>query len=222
MISPRYPASTVPGELTIVMPCLVASPRAEPRRRRTPRAGRSARPCRRGRAARARADSLSGGEVGAGVTGMGVGRNLGRDNEDVHGFGHSTRVMQMSAGDGAPLARTRDVSRAASPSLWVLVSAAVVAPMAALVLAPIDTTLALVVGTACSECSSWRFLVGVSPSSPWRTGCCAPAVPDPVDRCWGAAALAGRQPPRAWSATGREGVAPHPRRNRPSRHRAAD
>ena len=33
-----------------------------------------------------------------------------------------------------------------SPSLWVLVAAAVCAPMAALVFAPVDTTLALVVG----------------------------------------------------------------------------
>lgn len=33
-----------------------------------------------------------------------------------------------------------------SPSLWVIVSAAVAAPMAALVVAPIDTTLALVAG----------------------------------------------------------------------------
>ncbi len=33
-----------------------------------------------------------------------------------------------------------------SPSLWVIVSAAVAAPMAALVIAPIDTTLALVAG----------------------------------------------------------------------------
>jgi hypothetical protein len=33
-----------------------------------------------------------------------------------------------------------------SPSLWVLVAAAVCAPMAALVLAPVDTTLALVAG----------------------------------------------------------------------------
>ncbi len=33
-----------------------------------------------------------------------------------------------------------------SPSLWVLVSAAVVAPMAALVLTPVDTTVALIVG----------------------------------------------------------------------------
>jgi len=33
-----------------------------------------------------------------------------------------------------------------SPSLWVIVSAAVAAPMAALVIAPIDTTLALVGG----------------------------------------------------------------------------
>lgn len=34
------------------------------------------------------------------------------------------------------------------PSLWVIVSAAVVAPMAALVLAPIDTTVALAAGAA--------------------------------------------------------------------------
>ncbi|WP_458041524.1 MULTISPECIES: DUF3093 domain-containing protein [Bacteria] len=33
-----------------------------------------------------------------------------------------------------------------TPSLWILVSAAVVGPMAALVLAPLDSTLALVVG----------------------------------------------------------------------------
>ncbi len=33
-----------------------------------------------------------------------------------------------------------------SPSLWVIVSAAVAAPMAALVLTPIDTTLALIAG----------------------------------------------------------------------------
>jgi DUF3093 family protein len=33
-----------------------------------------------------------------------------------------------------------------SPSLWVIVSAAVAAPMAALVIAPIDTTVALVAG----------------------------------------------------------------------------
>jgi len=35
-----------------------------------------------------------------------------------------------------------------SPSLWVLVAAAVCGPMAALVFAPIDTTLALVIGVA--------------------------------------------------------------------------
>jgi hypothetical protein len=33
-----------------------------------------------------------------------------------------------------------------SPSLWVIVSAAVAAPMAALVIAPIDTTIALIAG----------------------------------------------------------------------------
>jgi hypothetical protein len=54
--------------------------------------------------------------------------------------------MQMSAGDGSPSA-VRDAFRERlSPSLWVLVSAAVVAPMATLVLAPIDTTVALIAG----------------------------------------------------------------------------
>ncbi len=52
----------------------------------------------------------------------------------------------MSAGDGSPSA-VRDAFRERlSPSLWVLVSAAVVAPMATLVLAPIDTTVALIAG----------------------------------------------------------------------------
>ena len=54
--------------------------------------------------------------------------------------------MQKTARDRAvaeasPLFRER-----LSPSLWVLVSAAVVAPMAALVFAPIDTSVALVAG----------------------------------------------------------------------------
>ncbi|MFH8249892.1 DUF3093 domain-containing protein [Microbacterium sp. B2969] len=54
--------------------------------------------------------------------------------------------MQKTAGSGVgadapPLFRER-----LSPSLWVLVGAAVVAPMAALVFAPIDTTAALVAG----------------------------------------------------------------------------
>lgn len=35
-----------------------------------------------------------------------------------------------------------------TPSLWILVSAAVVGPMAALVLAPLDATVALIVGAA--------------------------------------------------------------------------
>lgn len=42
----------------------------------------------------------------------------------------------------------RDYHERLSPSLWVIVSAAVAAPMAALVIAPIDTTLALVGGLA--------------------------------------------------------------------------
>ncbi len=48
------------------------------------------------------------------------------------------------------------------PSLWVIVSAAVVAPMAALVLAPIDTTIALTVGAAIGVIAI-ALLVWVSP-----------------------------------------------------------
>ncbi len=58
---------------------------------------------------------------------------------------HATRVMQKTA-RGARAAAGRGYRERLSPSLWVLVSAAVVAPMAALVFAPIDTTLALVIG----------------------------------------------------------------------------
>jgi len=49
-----------------------------------------------------------------------------------------------STNDGS--ARTVDYRERLSPSLWVLVAAAVCGPMAALVVAPVDTTLALVLG----------------------------------------------------------------------------
>ena len=48
------------------------------------------------------------------------------------------------------------------PSLWVVVSAAVVAPMAALVLVPIDTTVALAVGAVIGV-AAIALLVWVSP-----------------------------------------------------------
>ena len=43
------------------------------------------------------AHRLGGHQVGAGVTGVRVGRNVGGDNEDVHRFSHPTRVMQKTA-----------------------------------------------------------------------------------------------------------------------------
>ena len=92
-----------------------------------------------------RRSSLGGDEIRARVAGMRVSRNVGGDNEDVHSFSHATRVMQKTVssvrGSAASPYRER-----LSPSLWVIVSAAVAAPMAALVFAPIDTTLALVAG----------------------------------------------------------------------------
>lgn len=55
--------------------------------------------------------------------------------------------MQNTAGSIRPVRRDATVYRESlSPSLWAMISAAVVAPMAALVLTPIDTTIALIVG----------------------------------------------------------------------------
>ncbi|MDN3494352.1 DUF3093 domain-containing protein [Planococcus sp. APC 4015] len=56
-----------------------------------------------------------------------------------------------------------------SPSLWVLVAAAVCGPMAALVFAPIDTTLALVVGAVVGV-AIVALLVAGSPSLEVRDG----------------------------------------------------
>lgn len=56
-----------------------------------------------------------------------------------------------------------------SPSLWVMVSAAVAAPMAALVIAPIDTTLALVAGAVVGV-AIIGLLVAASPSVGVRDG----------------------------------------------------
>lgn len=56
-----------------------------------------------------------------------------------------------------------------SPSLWVIVSAAVAAPMAALVIAPIDTTLALVAGVVVGV-AIVGFLVAASPVVEIRDG----------------------------------------------------
>ncbi len=49
---------------------------------------------------------------------------------------------------GGRSGRTGGYRERLGPSLWILVAAAVAAPMAALVVSPIDTTIALVVGAA--------------------------------------------------------------------------
>lgn len=55
--------------------------------------------------------------------------------------------MQNTAGSIRPVRREPALYRETlSPSLWAMISAGVVAPMAALVITPIDTTAALIVG----------------------------------------------------------------------------
>ncbi|WP_442575695.1 DUF3093 domain-containing protein [Microbacterium sp. F51-2R] len=56
--------------------------------------------------------------------------------------------MQKTAARSAPAQAPGGFRERLSPSLWVLVSAAVVAPMAALVFAPINTTVSLIAGVA--------------------------------------------------------------------------
>jgi hypothetical protein len=56
-----------------------------------------------------------------------------------------------------------------SPSLWVLTSAAVIAPMAALVITPIDTTLALIAGAVVGV-AIVSLLVAASPAVEVRGG----------------------------------------------------
>jgi hypothetical protein len=56
-----------------------------------------------------------------------------------------------------------------SPSLWVIVSAAVIAPMAALVVTPIDTTLALLAGVV-GGVAIVALLVAASPTLEVRDG----------------------------------------------------
>ena len=56
--------------------------------------------------------------------------------------------MQKTAARSAPAQAPGAFRERLSPSLWVLVSAAVVAPMAALVFAPINTTVSLIAGVA--------------------------------------------------------------------------
>ncbi|HWL79270.1 DUF3093 family protein [Microbacterium sp.] len=56
--------------------------------------------------------------------------------------------MQKPAGHGGGESAQPTYRERLSPSLWVLAAAAVCAPMAALVVAPIDTTIALIAGLA--------------------------------------------------------------------------
>jgi len=113
----------------------------------------------------------------------------------------------MSAGDGAPSGARDTFHERLSPSLWVLVSAAVVAPMAALVLAPIDTTVALIAGGVLGVLFVWLLIAG-SPVVEVRNGMLhAGRARIPVDLLGqpvplqGEAARASRGPgldPRAW------------------------
>jgi hypothetical protein len=115
--------------------------------------------------------------------------------------------MQMSPGDGAPSHARETFRERLSPSLWVLVSAAVVAPMAALVLAPIDTTIALAAGGVLGVLFV-GFLIAGSPVIAVRDGMLHAGraripvdllgAPVPLD---GEAARVARGPeldPRAW------------------------
>lgn len=59
------------------------------------------------------------------------------------------RLMQNSTRHaGAADPRTDGYRERLGPSLWILVAAALAAPMVALVLTPVDTTVALVIGVA--------------------------------------------------------------------------
>jgi len=113
----------------------------------------------------------------------------------------------MPAGDTSPASARETFRERLSPSLWVLVSAAVVAPMAALVLAPIDTTAALFVGGLLGVLFVALLIVG-SPVVDVRDGMLrAGRARIPVDLLGppvplgGDAARAARGPelnPRAW------------------------
>lgn len=113
----------------------------------------------------------------------------------------------MSAGDGSPSAARGAFHERLSPSLWVLVSAALVAPMATLVLAPIDTTVALIAGGLVGVLFVGLLIAG-SPVIAVRDGMLHAGRaripvdvlgrPEPLD---GEAARAARGPqldPRAW------------------------
>lgn len=81
-------------------------------------------------------------EVGSGVVRMRVHRDDRRDNGDIHAFGHPTRVMQNMNQQS----RSVQYRERLSPSLWSFGAAALAAPMFALILTPVNQTLALVIG----------------------------------------------------------------------------
>jgi len=70
-------------------------------------------------------------------------RDHGGDNGKVDGIAHPKRLMQNTI----PATRPRYRERLA-PSLWLLVSAAVLAPMIALTLVPLNSAFGLVIGIA--------------------------------------------------------------------------
>src|SRR5690606_980133 len=89
---------------------------------------------------------LGGHQVGAGVVLMRILRDHGCDNGHVHGFAHASRVMHTT-----PAPAQRDglsYRERLSPSLWALISAGVVAPMATLVFVRIDAVFSLALGVA--------------------------------------------------------------------------
>jgi hypothetical protein len=100
------------------------------------------------------------------VAGVRVDGSRGGDNGHVDGIGHPTRVMQMGR---CSIRDANTYRERLSPSLWALVAAAVCGPMAALVLAPIDETAALIAG-AVVGIGVVAALIALSPTVEIRDG----------------------------------------------------
>lgn len=82
-------------------------------------------------------------KIGAGITRMGIVRQHRRDNGEINGIAHPTRLMQNPTPDTLVRYRER-----LSPSLWLLVTAAVAGPMVALTFTPLGSLPALLIGAA--------------------------------------------------------------------------
>ncbi len=82
-------------------------------------------------------------EISSRVVRMRIRGRLWGDNGDVHRFDHPTRLMQNA---GAYAARPAAYRERLAPSLWLMAAAAVSAPMVALALAPLHSTIALAGG----------------------------------------------------------------------------